>query len=181
MGGVDIGTSGVRGTHLEPRGIPEHRQIVLHHIAAQRNLTSSRNEHSPTLLKHPERLGIEGIGYIERLLGTFYISRINPEIPMVLDAIRELNSKCKLGRRGELRQRQRDNSKLSILAQSDIDSRQHATYIANTPNGLYTAEGTFGGVINLDGHTQCISTGINELGEQSQRHYWRAELTPLRC
>ena len=62
VGLVDVGTSGVRRTHLKPRRVPEHGQVVLNDIAAQRHLAGGGEEDGAARAQYVEGGAVEGGG-----------------------------------------------------------------------------------------------------------------------
>ena len=101
---LDIGTGGMRRTHLKPRRVPEYGQVRLFYITAQRHASGSRKQYRSTLLQYFQSMGIECIGHIQfgvvihLIVTKTCLLRIDPEIPMILDNISHLDMKSHLGR-----------------------------------------------------------------------------------
>ena len=125
MGILHKNACSMRWTHLEPRGIPEDRGELLHHLFAIANLTCSANEHVATFIQGFDGFFIQGFRHIYSLgrkvliivYSILHGSGINPEVPMVL-RFRTWNghSEGHLRRFLHIRQWHRDLAQFNIAA-----------------------------------------------------------------
>ena len=87
---VDIGSGSMGRPHLEPRGVPEHGQVGLLDVAAQRHLPASSKQDGAATFQDGQRL-LRQLGELLRFVGSMslvgfigIVLRIHPEVPMIL-------------------------------------------------------------------------------------------------
>ena len=135
MGILHKNACSMRWTHLEPRGIPEDRGELLHHLFAIANLTCSANEHVATFIQGFDGFFIQKICYVNILWIRsllFILNRcgsrrwIYPEGPTVSSFCpRDRYDKHHLGRFLDIRKRYRYLAQFKISANRQITSWQH--------------------------------------------------------
>ena len=185
VGVVDEQSRGVRRTHLEPAGVPEHGQELLPYVGAVAHLAGSTNQHVAPTVEDTERLVIQRGSDIDIALIDGFFRRIEPHVPVV-DEVRAAHQHLQTVLRGllDVGHRQADVAKGDGAADGDVldevpHLHLHAIFGAEIDDDVRPLQRLLTKMGNLYLCRQRIACGIDKPRQTGQRDGLAAETMPL--
>ena len=185
MGGVDMGAGGVGRTHLEPAGVPEHRQVLLLDVVAIAHLAGGCDEHLTPLAQRGDGLGVERVGEVD-VAGRRHGCLVGVD-PIVVGvgvgavAVAEGEREGVLTGRGGVGE-ERHSRHLKALARGKVGGEHRAVggcVRYSVGQACLVERLAAQGVIDVDGHLGLLAGGEHKLRELSHHHHVVAKLAPL--
>ena len=173
-------------THLKPRRVPEHGQVVLHHIAPIAHLPCCRQQHLTTFPQHIQCLAVERIRNKDFSCGSkLFTLRVYPKVPMIPKHPAECDCQRQLCGFDDFIERENHCSEVQVLAHRQLTESKGTTchhlllVIGDIIGTAHGVDSRYIGIIHLDGHPQRITSSIDELGELCQWHNPVTKLPPF--